>query len=176
MTEPDPATQHIDALIAERDAARADLAAANARITELTELFDALRDDYRKACEEVERLQHHDWEDDNAELQARIDKALGVYAFLMRNYANPEADAETVLATARTGLARALAADTPTPATAEPCGVKVGTNPGWMNDEQYDAIRCRCARPRGHEGPHGCRDHDKPADAIHATAEGSDHA
>lgn len=53
MTEPDPATQHIDALIAELDAARADLAAATARIGELEA---ALRSEKYLNADQVKRL------------------------------------------------------------------------------------------------------------------------
>jgi hypothetical protein len=63
--------------------------------------------------------------------------------------------------TAALFLAAALAA----PAL-EACGRDAGKRPGWMSPGQYDP--CPCVRPKGHEGPCGCRDHDRPADAVPA--------
>lgn len=54
--------------------------------------------------------------------------------------------------------------------TPGPCGIDAGSRPYWMGVDQYDP--CPCVRPRGHDGEHGCADHDKPADAVVAALGG----
>jgi hypothetical protein len=167
MSDTDAATQHIDALIAERDAARADLAAATARIAELEEGKDGpysccacCPDDDPDYHAENPPNSHSTWcktcgtptaVAERDRLQSRIDKALALADEwearqgqrveidrdgtcdgcaewkdeLVASYPTPDSDpwlcAECDAEGRReiTELRSALAADTPTTATAE---------------------------------------------------------